>query len=213
MKKPLVPVGDSNTKKIQLDAFDVRHRFAENPLLCLAAPNARLVLRSLEFPYRHWHKVPSDAQTGSQFWDDLSQHLLEKFGEKKIAHRFADFLVGFLLVTENETPGRSSQDRNTSRKLLRRTVEVESAAKRERELHRVNRIVGAPATSRPQRRESLQLLLTRAMADDLTKVWKKRKIVCEDLIPQIWSAIGITVKPSSILRTERRSRHRTIGTK
>jgi len=173
-------------KQYQVDAFDVRHRFAANPLQCVATPSARLILRDLEFPYRHWHKTQADAQGGARFWDDLSQYLEKEFRSKNLARRFADLLVGYLLVTENETSGRA--------------------------LRPLRPLIGSAPTSRPQRRESLQLLLTRAMADDLTRVWKKRKVACEFLIPQIWSAIGITVKPSSILRTERRSRRRTMGT-
>lgn len=185
-KEPVVPARASTCEKIQLDAFDVRHRFAANPLQCVSTPRDRLVLRDLEFPYRYWHKTPAEAQDRSKFWDDLSRYLEKEFGEKNIAHRFADLLVGYLLVTENTTPGRA--------------------------LRQLRPLVGSAPTSRPQHRESLQLVLTRAMADDLTRVWKKRKIACEVFIPQIWSAIGIRVEPSSILRTERRSRRRTQGT-
>jgi hypothetical protein len=167
-------------KASPLDAFDVRYRFALNPLACVADSNARRVLREQEFPYREWRKAP--VQDLKPFWSDLSVFLQDMLVvSEKVSRRFADFLVGYLLATENESPGR--------------------------ELRPLRTIVGSAATANPQRRESLQLVLTRAMVDDLMKEYS-RKTACEVLVPQIWSAIGITLQPNSILRMERRSRRR-----
>jgi len=164
-----------------MDPFDVRYRFALDPLECVADQDAGRILRAQEFPYRPWQQaVPSQDKTA--FWDDLSEYLREKVSvSEMLAQRFADFLVGYLLVIENESPGRA--------------------------LRPLRPLIGSAATAKPQRREHLQLILTRAMTADLSPEFS-RKVACEVLIPQIWNAIGITVHPNSVLRIERRSRRR-----
>src|SRR5258705_12405070 len=126
-----------------MDAFDVRYRFASNPLECVGGKGAARILREQEFPYRPWRlAIPSDDKTA--FWDDLSQYLREKLSvSERLAHRFADFLVGYLLVIENETPGRA--------------------------LRPLRPLIGSAATAKPQRHENLQLLITRAMGDYLRR--------------------------------------------
>src|SRR5258706_15852760 len=85
---------------LAMDAFDVRYRFALNPLECVADGDACHILRAQEFPYRPWRSaIPPQDKTA--FWDDLSEYLREKLSvSKTLAQRLADFLVGYLLVIE-----------------------------------------------------------------------------------------------------------------
>ena len=106
-------------------------------------------------------------------------------GDGELASRFADFLVGYLLVIENETVGR---DFRPLRKILGRS----------------------PVGANPQRRESLKSVLTGAMADGLLRHYT-RKVACEVVIPKIWEAIGIATEGASLVRTERRVRNRRVG--
>jgi hypothetical protein len=133
---------------------------------------------------------------------------LEELVGSGLGSRFADFLAGFLLVTDNETPGRNYEDtenRITQKKILRGR---EAVKRLDRDLQRLKRIVGSPATSCPQRRESLKLVLSNAMVDDLVRSGLARKIACEVLLPRIWAMIGINIDSASVLRMERRSRNK-----
>jgi hypothetical protein len=141
------------------------------------------------------------------YWESLSGYLKELVGSAELASRIADFLVGFLLVVENETPGRNHRESGivlTREKPLKPT----SVAEQDQRLHRLRRIVGAPATSRPQRRESLKVILSKEIVDNLVKDGLSRKLVCEERLPLIWAAIDIKIDPASILRMERRSRQK-----
>jgi hypothetical protein len=201
-----------------LDEFDVRHWFALDPLDCVNSPAARHILRSQNFGWRPWvgteydnrrllTEIIAPVRWQEGFWNGLSGSLEELVGAG-LGSRFADCLVGFLLVINNETPGRNYENREnriTQKQILH---DHESAAKRDRDLHRLKRIVGSPATSRPQRRESLQLVLSKAMLADLVRSGLPRKSACELRLPQIWAMIGIKIDSASILRMERRSRNK-----
>ena len=146
------------------------------------------------------------------FWESLSGYMDELVGSMELGARFADFLVGFLLVIENETPGRNYRNSEIRLRKKRRRRPV-SPEKQDRELHRLKRIVGAPATGRPQRRESLKVILSRAIVADLKKAGLSRKFVCEERLAQIWAAIDVKIEPASILRMERRSRQKALRLK
>jgi hypothetical protein len=201
-----------------LDEFDVRNWFAHDPLRCADNPEAKRLLRGQDFGWRPWvgteydnrrfgtqYRSPTRWQEG--FWNGLSGCLEELVGSG-LGSRFADFLIGFLLVTDNETPGRNYED--SMRRITQKQIprDPEATTKRERDLHRVKRIVGSPATSRPQRRESLQLVLSKAMLVDLVRFGLSRKTACELRLPQIWAMIEIEIDSASILRMERRSRNK-----
>jgi hypothetical protein len=203
-------------EQIHLDVFDVRHWFAKAPLECVTSRDALSILRELDFGWRHWVNLPYDvrragtvtpARWNEQFWSGLSGYL-QQLVDLKLGPRFADYLVGYLLVVENETPGRTCRDRQNYTPMKLRPRVFESDAKRERELHRLKRIVGPPATSSPQRQPSLKLVLNAAMVRDLVASGLSRKIACEERLPVIWAAIGVGVEPASILRTERRIRRK-----
>jgi hypothetical protein len=201
-----------------LDEFDIRHWFALDPLHCVDCPAARRILRSQDFGWRPWvgtkydnrrllTEIITPARWREGFWTSLSGSLEDLVGSC-LGSRFADFLVGFLLVTDNETPGRNYKDtenRITQKKILRGP---EDAKRLDRDLHRLKRIVGSPATSCGQRRESLKLVLSNAMVDDLVRSGLARKIACEVVLPQIWAMTRINTDSASLLRMERRSRNK-----
>ena len=208
----------TNAIDSDLDEFDVRHWFALDPLHCVDNSAARRILRSQDFGWRPWVGTEHDnrrllteiiapVRWQEGYWNSLSGFLEELVGSD-LGSRFADFLVGFLLVVNNETPGRNYQDTESRITREQNPHDHEAAAKRDRDLHRLKRIVGSPATSRPQRKESLELVLCNAMVVDLVRFGLSRKIACELRLPQIWATIGIKIDSASILRMERRSRNK-----
>ena len=208
-------------EQIQLDVFDVRHWFAKAPLEYVTDRAALTILRELDFGWRHWVNLPYDvrragtvtpARWNEQFWAGLCGYL-QQLVDLNLGPRFADFLVGYLLVVENQTPGRTCQDRRNDTPVKLRPPVFESDAERDRELHRLKRIVGPPATSNPQRQPSLKLVLNTAMVRDLVASGLSRKIACEERLPLIWAAIGVGVESGSILRTERRIRRKSQTSK
>jgi hypothetical protein len=204
-------------KKSQLDIFDVVYRFAENPLGCVGNIGARSVLREQDFGWRPWIGKPLDSRRAGpptpgrweeKFWDSLNGYLQELV-EPGLGPRFADLLVGYLLVLNNETPSRNHKDGATgiTRKLI--LPSPNDAKERNRELKRLRRILGPSLTSNPQRRDSLQLIISAALVNDLVASGLSRKDACEDRLPEIWSAVGIKVNGASVLRMERRRRHKS----
>lgn len=182
-------------RKAQLDAFDVRESFAIDPLGCIDDRQKRSVLREQDFCWRPWVGLPYDirragevtpARWAEKYWNSLSGYLQELV-DPKLGPRFADLLVGYLLVVENETPGR--------------------------ELRPLRPIIGSAVTSRPQHAKSLKLVLSGAIVDDLIASGLSRKIACEDRLPKVWEAIGVKMKPASSLRMERRARNRITNIK
>ena len=169
-----------------LEVFDLREWFARDPLACVADCGAKNLLRAQEFPYRHWR--PSRSKPSEKrFWDDLAEHLgtTDMLGDSDLASRFADYLVGYLLVAENQTVGR---DFRPLRKILGRS----------------------PIGANPQRRGSLKSVLIGATADSLLRHYT-RKVACEVVIPKIWKAIDIATEGASLVRTERRARNRRVA--
>lgn len=198
------------------DLFDVVHQFAKSPLACIADTAARTVLREQDFGWRPWigelldqrRAGPrSPARWQEKFWDSLSGYLHELV-DPGLAPRFTDLLIGYMLVLDNETPGRNHKDEPTGITRRLDLLAPNWAKERNRELKRLRSIVGPPVTANPQRRNSLQLVIIAAMVSDLVASDISRKYACEELLPKIWLAIGVKV-PSSLLRMERHSRQKT----
>jgi hypothetical protein len=206
-------------ERSHLDDFDVLHWFAENPLKCVSNPAALEVLRKQDFGWRPWIGSPLDRRVGphpkrwitpdrwqESFWDSLSSYLCELV-DSTLGPHFADLLIGYRLVLENETPGRNYK--NLPTKITRKKPPSRNDAKeRNRKLKRLGRILGAPVTAHPQRKNSLKLAIYTAMVNDLAASGMPRKKACEEQLPKIWDAVGIKVHPASILRMERRSRQK-----
>jgi hypothetical protein len=203
-------------KNAQLDTFDVVYRFAENPLACVGDVVTKRVLREQDFGWRPWIGKPLDSRSAGpptpgrwleKFWDSLNCYLQELV-DPGLGPRFADLLVGYLLVLNNESPGRNHKDGATgiTRKLI--LPSHNGAKERNRELKRLRRIVGPSVTANPQRRDSLQLIISAALVKDLVASGLSRKVACEERLPAIWSAVGIKVNGASVLRMERRRRRK-----
>jgi len=184
-------------RKAQSDAFEVREKFAADPLGCIRNPASTRILREQDFGWRPWARLPladrraetvvkAPARWEEGFWQGLKGYLREVVSDVRLASRFADFLMGYLLISENETRGR--------------------------DLRPLRHIIGSPPSSRPQHAESLKQVLIRAMVEDLVASGFTRKAACEEILPKIWETIEVKVKPASNLRMERRSRKRTRGT-
>jgi hypothetical protein len=210
-------------RKAKLDAFEIRESFAADPLGCIRNRAAKRILREQDFGSRPWVLLPlADRRAETRiktpnrweekYWTSLSSYLQELVGDARLAARFADLLVGHLLVVESEYQ-HMGPDVNSFKEALAAMADVSTHQSSGRAIRPLRRILGSPATSHPQRRESLQLVLSRIMVADLVKSGFSRKLACEERLPEIWATIGVKVKPESILRMERRSRKRTVRPK
>ena len=208
-------------RRAQLDAFDVRESFAANPLTCIRNLTSKRILREQDFGWRPWVRLPvahrlagTEIETPDRwkekYWNSLSGYLQELVGDAKLGACFADLLVGYLLVVESEYK-HMGPTVNSFKEALTAMVDVSKHQSSGRAMRPLRRIIGSPATSRPQRRESLELALSRIMVASLVASGFSRKFACEERLPQIWEAIEVNVNPESLLRTERRSRKRTVG--
>lgn len=210
-------------RKVQLDAFNIRESFATNPLTCIRNLTAKTILREQDFGWRPWVRLPlahrragtviaTPARWEEKYWDSLSGYLEDLAGDARLGARFADLLVGYLLVVESEYE-EMRPEVNSFKEALAAMADLSKHQSSGRAMRPLRRILGSPATSRPQRRESLKLVLVRIMVADLVASGFSRKFACEERLPKIWAAIAVELKPESILRMERRSRKRTPGTK
>jgi hypothetical protein len=195
------------------DVFDVSHGFAEDPLRCVDDFAARALLREQDFGWRPWvgqalDPRPKNADRWKErYWDGLVQYL-EQFVDSELCPKFADLLVGYLLVIENESLGRTHQSRAPIGITRRASLPVSGDAK---SLKRLRRIVGPLLTSKPQRKTSLQLIINGIFVDKLVESGISRKDGCEFHLPKIWAAVGIEVNTSfsaSVLRMDRRQRNK-----
>jgi hypothetical protein len=156
------------------------------------------------------------ADQFTPWWQSLRDHLLSCV-PREVADRFADYLTGFLLVQENETPRTTTvwkrnknkqeakvtnadwrQMKNLLKKLAEGPCDLASAL---------------PASTNPPHRESLKTRLIALMYQELVAIGYSRKKIAERYLRPVWNAIGEGIRDSSLLRTERRSRHRTRQTK
>jgi hypothetical protein len=213
----------SMARKVQLDAFDVRESFAKNPRGCIAHPTKRSILWEQDFGWRPWVRlekadrraestIETPARWEEKYWNSLSGYLEEVVGDGRLGARFADFLVGYLLVVESEYVHMAPAVNSFKEAVA--TMDGDSKHKSSgRAMRPLRPILGSPATSRPEHCESLKLVLTRIMVADLVRSGFSRKLACEERLPGIWETIAVKVNPKTILRTERRSRKRIAGSK
>ena len=150
------------------------------------------------------------------WWQSLRGHLLSCV-PREVADRFADYLTGFLLVQENETPrtttvwnrNKNKQEakvtntdwrhlKNLLKKLAEGPCDLASAL---------------PASTNPPHQESLKTRLIALMFQELAALDYTQKSIAKKYLHPVWDAIGEGIRDSSFLRTERRSRHRTRQTK
>jgi hypothetical protein len=153
---------------------------------------------------------PAQALVSDQttpWWESLRNHFNDVL-PNEVVNRIADYLTGFLLVEENETPRSSTtwEDRGkTSSKDWRRLKKF---------LPMLNGGSGdlgsmLPASTCPPHQEALKTKLTSLMSQELFELIGSRKEIARNFLPKIWDAIGQRILDRSFLRTERRSRQRT----
>jgi len=141
------------------------------------------------------------------WWQSLRNHLAE-FLPNKIVDRFADYLAGFVLVLENETPRSSVSERNGNKNSINERRELKKLLRTLNGGAAVSNSM-LPPCANPPHREALKTSLMRILSDELFALDYKRKEIALTFLPQIWDAIGERILPSSFLRSERRSRQRT----
>ena len=155
-------------------------------------------------------RVLADDQF-TTWWRSLRDHL-ENFLPSEVGDRFADYLSGFLLVEENETPRSSTTRENGGRKTNSGWRQLKKL------LVTLNGGPGdlktmLPPSTNPPHKESLKTKLIHLMSDELAADDYSRKVIADRFLPPTWNAIGETIRDSSFLRAERRSRQRTLQTK
>ncbi len=141
------------------------------------------------------------------WWQGLRNHL-NSFLPEEVVDRFADYLSGFLLVVENETPRNSAKWEDRSKKSNSDWRQLKEL------LRNLNGKPGdaasmLPASATPPQQEALKTKLIRVMSDELVALDYSRKIIADKFLPFVWHAFGDRILGSSFLRTERRSRQRT----
>lgn len=207
-----------------MDTFDVRERFARDPLGCLRNPKAKRILREQDFGWRPWARLPlADQRFRSliatpdrwkeKYWLGLSGYVEEVVDDSQVAKRFADLLIGYCLVVENEAaPFELKQGSRKQGELRPQEGDLGPVRTPGRELRSLRGFIGSAASSHPQHAPSLRTRLIGIMVADLVKSGLSRERACNELIPLIWAAIEVKLNPSSVLRMERRSRKRTSAT-
>jgi hypothetical protein len=145
------------------------------------------------------------------WWQGLQNHL-NSFLPEEVVDRFADYLSGFLLVVENETPRNSAKWEDRSKKSNSDWRQLKEL------LRNLNGKPGdaasmLPASATPPRQEALKTKLIRVMSEELVALDYSRKIIADRFLPFVWHAVGDRILGRSFLRTERRSRHRTTHRK
>ena len=141
------------------------------------------------------------------WWQGLQNHL-NGFLPEEVVDRFADYLSGFLLVVENETPRNSAKWEDRSKKSNSDWRQLKEL------LRNLNGKPGdaasmLPASATPPQQEALKTKLIRVMSEELVALDYSRKIIADRFLPFVWHAVGDRILGSSFLRTERRSRQRT----
>ena len=141
------------------------------------------------------------------WWQGLRNHL-NSFLPEEVVDRFADYLSGFLLVVENETPRSSAKWEDRSKKSNSDWRQLKEL------LRKLNGEPGdaasmLPASATPSQQEALKTRLIRVMSEELVALDYSRKIIADKFLPLVWHAVGDRILGGSFLRTERRSRQRT----
>ncbi len=186
--------------------------------------NVERVLRksSEKFAQREIERLSSkatEALFNDQFtpwWQSLRNYICTCV-PREVADRFADYLAGFLLVQENETP------RSTAHWKKEKGKEQEEVTNTDwRQVKKLlKKLAGGssvrssmlPATANPPQQESLKTRLIVLMFQELVALDYSRKLIADKYLPMVWNAIGEGIRDSSLLRVERRSRQRTRRSK
>jgi hypothetical protein len=157
---------------------------------------------------------PAQALVSDQVtpWSESLRNHLKEVLPQEVVERFADYLTGFLLIQENETPRRSAtwEDRsrtsNAGWRELKKFLPVLNGGPGD---------LGSmlPASTCRPHEEALKTKLTRLMSQELFELIDSRKEIARNFLPKIWDAIGEGILDRSFLRTERRSRRRTAQRK
>ena len=168
------------------------------------------VERGIRIEMRTIRSNAAQALANDQFtpsWQSLRNHLAG-FLPAKVIDRFADYLAGFVLVLENETPRSSVSERNGNKNSINGRRELKKFL---RSLNGGAAVSNSmlPPCANPPHREALKTSLMRIMSDELFALDYKRKEIALTFLPQIWDGMGERIFPSSFLRSERRSRQRT----
>jgi len=145
------------------------------------------------------------------WWQSLRDHLLSCVLDE-IADRFTDYLTGFLLVQENETPrATATWERNKGKQQKVTNADWRQLKNLLKKLAEgpCDLAAALPASTNPPHQESLKTRLTTLMFKELVALDYSRKLIAGRYLPAVWNAIGEGIRDSSLLRTERRSRHRT----
>lgn len=155
--------------------------------------------------YRAGEALVADQFT--PWWQSL-RHYLSPIVPEEVVDRFADYLCGYLLVLENETPLSSATWEDRSKKTN------DNGRQLKKLLRKLNGGTGdvksiLPASATPPQQEGLKTKLIRLMTEDLVALGYSRDIIAHRFLPFVWNAVGDRTLGRSFLRTERRSRHRT----
>lgn len=201
--------------KQPLNLYDVRQCFAENPTRCVSHDAAKDVLRAHEHPVRGWIKLPKERLrcVNDQlipWWRSLRDHLSDIL-PSEVVDRFADYLSGFMLVLENETL-RSTTLRGSNKKSNGDWRQLKKLLSQLRDSTDDLPLI-MPVSVAPPQQESLKTKLIGAMSKELADLDYSHKIIADRFLPPVWDAIGENILTSSFLRSERRSRKRTVHSK
>jgi hypothetical protein len=131
-------------------------------------------------------------------WWQCLRNYLDSFLPEEVVDRFADYLSGFVMAVENETPRGAKGEWRKVKSLLHKLNDGLD-----------NSICMSSLSPNPPQKEALMTTLTRTMSAELFALGLDRKEVARTFLPQIWAAVGQRILPASVLRTERRSRQRT----
>src|SRR5258708_21913490 len=140
------------------------------------------------------------------WWQSLRNHLSVIIPED-VVDRFTDYLSGYLLVMENETPRSSATRENRKKK-------VNNGRQLKKLLRKLNEGPGdldsmLPPSATPPHQEALKTKLIRVMSEELVALGYTRDIVAYRYLPFVWKAVSHRILDRSFHRIERRSRHRT----
>ncbi|HEY4683393.1 MAG TPA: hypothetical protein VIH17_09110 [Candidatus Acidoferrales bacterium] len=206
-----------------LNEYDVRHWFAADPAACIASAAAQRILRAQRHPFRPWVRFPSQQEINAartraekreieelqgvagshlverqhvSWWEDLRGELIKVGVADALAHRFADYLSGYMLVRDQE------QQRGTPE--WRRAKRLFS------------RMGWKPGpTVNPPHRESLKTTVTRLMVEHLQEQGAPQGKAAY-MVTSVWELIGKgdpESDPASTARVARLSRRRKALTK
>jgi hypothetical protein len=194
--------------------FDVRDAFEQDAIKCISDPKLRGVLRDQDFGWRPWvgasyrkiaRKVaqqPTSRWWTNRYWDSLSAYLATLLDDKELGARFADLLMGYRLVEQGESPGRTYESAPT--KLTNKKLPEFDSKQINRQFKKMSRLIGPFVRDI----DALRLTISSLMANELSASGLPRSYICEEQIPKIWAAIEVKVKGESILRMERRRRQK-----